>query len=752
MTRYAYDIECYPNLFTATFVNVEDDKDAHSFCIGVGRDARAGLAVFLRNRMTLVGYNNHSYDDPMLRFILKYKGSKLNEDLKELSDKLVSDMYRSEKEILKLRYPRNEPSPWDSIDLMKIMAFDKLGVSLKQVAINLKWHRIQDLPYEHYHHIKPEEVETVLDYNLNDVLISKKLYEEITPLRELRDELSKIYHVDLTSASDSKMANLILENIYQNELKMNISTIRDMRTHRDKILLGQCVAKFVEFKDPYLKEQFDVITSMKVTQSNGFKYSTKINYAGCIFTMGIGGLHTEDEPGVFVTDDKYIIRDMDVSSYYPNLIINNNFYPQHLGEDFIKVLKKITQDRVEAKKAKDKVKAEGLKVTVNSIFGKMGSETFWLLDAKQMISTTLSGQMGLLMLIEDLNANGIQVISANTDGIVCRIARELENKYYEVAKNWEKKTNLELEFTTYKKYVRRDVNSYITEKEDGTTKEKGAFVKKVELKKGYHMPIVAKALHAYFIQGIPVKQTLEESKDIMDFCLSQKSGGGFSIELHSTKGIEHLQKTNRYFISKKGGALLKRGGSNKLIGLQVGRLVQVLNTYDKTVPFEDYVIDLSFYEKEVMKIVDEIEPKQTTLFDIASVGNTSIKKMEMPKKLEDTDAPEEKLTVRNLNKLGKNQLLNKLWYIAENRQIVEDIDPRYVYVIGFNIATMEADVYSLAKGTYQLLTIDKKTYNKTKLWSGQLVYCTKFKKLEYGFGLIEYKITDKIEERKDRLL
>ena len=183
---------------------------------------------------------------------------------------------------------------------------------------------------------------------------------------------------------------------------------------------------------------------------------------------------------------------MDVSSYYPNLIINNNFYPQHLGAGFIQVLKRITAERLAAKKAKDKVKADGLKITVNSIFGKLGSENFWLQDAKQMLSTTVTGQLGLLMLIEGLHLNGIQVISCNTDGIVCKIPRELESKYYEISHAWEKAANLELEYTEYKKYVRRDVNSYITEKKDGSTKEKGAFLKEVDLKKAYHMPIVAR--------------------------------------------------------------------------------------------------------------------------------------------------------------------------------------------------------------------------------------------------------------------
>lgn len=752
MITYAYDVECFKNFFGATFVNVENENDKYSFYIGLGRDDKNELIKFLKNEMILVGFNNHSYDDPTLRFVMGYKGTQLTADLYALSAKLVDEGFRNDKQLLQLRYPKDYIYKWRSVDLMRIMAFDKLGISLKQVAINLKWHLIQDLPISPYEKVHENQIAVIMDYNLNDVLITKRLYEEITPLRELRAELSKLYHVDLSSASDSRMANLILENIYSNELKMDIRAIRELRTVRDKVYLRDCVAKFVEFKSPELKELLDRITATIVYEYNGYKYNETIYFANCTFALGIGGLHSEDAPGIFETTDKHIIRDMDVASYYPNLIINNNFYPQHLGIGFIKVLKKITTERLAAKKAKDKVKADGLKITINSIFGKLGSPTFWLLDARPFLSTTLSGQLGLLMLIEDLYLNGIEVISCNTDGIVCRIPVELEDKYKEVAKNWEKKTNLELEFTTYKKYVRRDVNTYITEKKDGSTKEKGAFLKEVDLKKSYHMPIVAKALYAYFIKGIPVKNTLEKCKDIMEFCISQKSGKNFSIELHTTKGIEHLQKTNRFYITKKGGSLLKREfGTQRLIGLYVNRMVRILNNFDPKTPFEDYEVDLGFYEKEVMKIVDEIEPKQLNLFDMTTISKGSLIRQTIsasPKPM----LHEEKLDIRELNKLGKNQFVKKLESMVENYQTIEKISPRYVYVINFDAKNMEAEIYSFAKGIRQPINVNKDSYKNKRIEAGQLVYCHKFEKLEYGHAMLEYDVVDKIEEEKLKLL
>jgi hypothetical protein len=752
MITFSYDIESFKNLFTATFVNVDNESEKHVFYVGLDKEDYSDIREFLNQEMVLVGYNNHSYDDPMLRFLMSYEGDKFPLESYNLTAKLLDENFRDDKAILGLRYPRNVFYPWKSIDLMKILAGDKLGISLKQTAINLKWYKIQDIPISPFSAVNANQLQSVLDYNLNDVLITKRLYEEISPIRQLRVDLSNLYSIDLTSASDSKMANLILENIYSNELKMDIRAVRAMRTPREKVLLGECVAKFVNFQSPELKEMLQRISSSYVYNFNNYRYSETVYFANCNFSLGVGGLHTEDAPGVFTTDENFIIQDMDVASYYPNLIINNNFYPEHLGPNFISVLKKITAERLQAKKDKDKVKADGLKITINSIFGKMGSEHFWLYDPKKFLSTTISGQMGLLMLVEGMYLNGIEVISCNTDGVVCRIPRNLEEKYYEVAHAWEKATNLELEFTEYKKYVRRDVNTYITEKADGDTKEKGAFLKKVDLKKSYHMPIVAKALYSYFIKDVPVRKTLEDCKDIMEFCISQKSASTFSIELHKGgQNIEKLQKTNRFFITTKGGALLKRAEfTNKLIGLYVGRQVQILNDYDVTIPFENYHVDLSFYEKEAMKIIDDIEPKQMILFDLSFEDSGKKTRFEIPARTEPKE--EKNATSNDINKLGKNQLIKRIEAIVENNQKIDGVDPRYVYIDAFNIKSMTAIVYCLAKGVRQPILIDKQAYKKAKIEIGQIVYCNKFEKKDGLFSIADYRITEKLEEIGEKLL
>jgi hypothetical protein len=751
-----FDCEVFVNLFTATFISPTNAEEKYIFYVGLDKTNYQDLLEFLKEEHIFITYNGISYDLPILRFIQQYKGSNLNADLYKLSQKLVNDDFRSDRTILSLRYPKYGATweslgfNFDTIDLMKIIAGDKLGISLKQIAINLRFPRIQDLPLAYDAQVGVHQLDLVLSYNMNDCLITKALYEKLEPERILRDELSILYNADLRSASDSKMANIIFETIYASELHISIKDIRDKRTPREKVLLGECILPFVEFESPELQDLLERIKSSFVYSFNEFRYSEKLYFAKCEFSLGIGGLHTNDAPGVFTSDENYLLQDADVASYYPNLIINGKFFPEHLGEDFINVLKIITKERLKAKKEKYTAKANGLKITANASFGKLGSPTFWFYDPKQMLSTTLNGQLLLLMLIEKLHLAGIRTISANTDGIVCQIDRTLLDSYYKICKEWEELTHLELEFTPYKKYVRRDVNSYVTIKENGDTKEKGAFLKELDLKKAYHMPVVARALYEYFVNGIPVKKTLAACHDILDFCISQKSAPTFQIELHKGKDIERLQKTNRFYISKKGGALFKREPGGRLTGLYAGKQVGILNNYDASVPFKSYAVDLTFYEQEVYKVIDLIEPPQMSLFDMQTMDYGTKTHMEAENATE--AAERDMLDFRELNKLGSKQFAKQIEETVKNGQTIEHISPRYTFVNSFDYKTRKLSLYCLRKGTVQQVFVGKDAYNDFPVRGGEIIFCTKFQKRKDEFWLMEYTWVTKFEKEEEKLI
>lgn len=759
----AFDIEVFKNFFSATFINVRDLSDTHVFVIGFGRNDQGELRRFLRQQMTLVGYNSISYDNPVLRFLQTTDAEDINGALYKLSLNLIKDEMRSDKKILTLRYPKSWDNPfmWSGLDLMAMMGFDKLGISLKQIAINLKWHKIQDLPIEYDHPVHATQQDMVLDYNKNDVLITIRLYEAVAKYIELREALSETYGVSLLSASKSKIANILLSKFYPEQTGIPLEQLKELRTERSVIRARDCFAPFVSFEHPVLQNFFNRLSSMTLSPSNGYKYKETLQFGGVEMVFGVGGLHSKDAPGKYVSDEKYVIMDGDVTSYYPNLLINNGWYPEHLSQEFIILLKRITEERIAAKNSGDNVKAEGLKIAINSIFGKTGSPTFWLYDPLQMLRTTLTGQMGLVMLVEGFYSKGIKVLSCNTDGVVCKIERSKLPEYYEVCDAWMKKTGLVLEYTTYAKYIRRDVNSYITEKDTNKKdkiKAKGAFVTTVELEKSYRMPIVAKCLSEYFLNGIPVEQTLRASRDIFDFCLSRKSAPKFGIYLDVKGKRQHLQKTNRFFISKNGGRLITKdnesGRETKIIS---DGWVTILNDYDESIPFEDYQVDYTYYMREVRKFLDAIEP--ATLFNLQDMepgkktkmdfGNSPAEEEVEPEDEYNVDEPED-FDFASIIALSKKEQQEKIEKIVQLGLTVYNVDPRFAYVISIkkNVVTL----YSFGKGSRVSIEVDAGALKAQPLSQGTIIYCTRFSKPNGSkHVLMEYSREEKFVEKHPTL-
>jgi hypothetical protein len=281
-------------------------------------------------------------------------------------------------------------------------------------------------------------------------------------------------------------------------------------------------------------------------------------------------------------------------------------------------VKDIVDVRIKAKKSKDKITAETLKITANAIFGLMNFENYWLYDPKAALSVTINGQLYLLMLIEALEENGFEVISANTDGVTTIVPKLRRDEYDKICRSWSSNTHFNLSFCKYIRYIRRDINNYSALQTDGEVKAKGIFFEKQLLEKGYNTSIIPKALNNYFLYYIPIDKTINECNDIFDFCKSEKSGSQFQMELHYIKGtdkkINILQKTNRYFIAKKGGTLLKRKG-DALHNVQLGWQIYILNDY-KEDKLQDYLTNVNrkYYINECNKILEIIEDKQLTLF------------------------------------------------------------------------------------------------------------------------------------------
>ena len=638
MLSEVYDIECLCNIFTYTGY-CRQTKEYHQFVIHSSRNNLNEFVEHLyRDKLIMIGYNNLNYDYPIIHHILNHYA-----DYKHLSGyEVAQKIYEKSQEIIAMEF--SAIADWNSkitqIDLFKIWHYDNKAKhqSLKGLEINMNLPSVEDMPFNHNHFVKENEIDMILSYNKNDVFATNEflnitLGDTENPLYkgknkiELRQQIERDYKVSGMNFNDIKLGTELILKLYCEETKLNPQDVRKKSTPRPIINLKDCLPKWMEFKtnnfNPLIEKFKSTIIYNGETKE---KLSFDLIYKGVKISYGTGGAHACAEPGVFKADDKFGIYDVDIDSLYPTLAISQELYPQHLGKAFLKVYRdKIVNVRLREKKKPKKernfVIVEGFKLAANGTYGKTNEANSWLYDPLYSMKTTISGQIFISMWAECIAENipECEILQINTDGITFKYPKKYHEKAIELSNKLTEKCKLTYECNEYKSMIIRDVNNYIAEYTDGHCKYKGCFEIDKELHKDNSMRIVPIALSEYFIKNIPFDQTIKNHKNIYDFCLRLKLNNGFigthNSILNSQKHIETLGKNTRYYISNKGGYLFKSkmDNSNYLAGVNVGFLTTIFNQYALK-PIKDYNLNYAFYIRECRKIVDIIENKQLKLF------------------------------------------------------------------------------------------------------------------------------------------
>lgn len=630
------------------------------------------LLNWLQYKADYFGYNNNKYDRLMLSALLMYynqfdKPSKLIEFLYDTSQRIIRN---SDNDVLWQDNFTNmlmkNRLNFRDLDLFQIFRLDYFHKSLKQTSINIKWYNlleyhmppISELDVDYYYrltenrglsieqlnrlyrnsferYLHPAWKKEMEEYNDNDVFICCELVRMNQEEIRLRYMISKEYEINVLSASRSTIADKVIVKLYSKFTGLHPKRFIDTKTIRRKIEVSEILSDKIQFLSPQLNDLLQSLRSLVLRGEKG-EFERTFTYAGTSYTLATGGLHSNEIPAIYVADDKQTIVDRDVTSYYPNLIRSLKVCQKHLNpKAWFRIADTIVDERTEHKHlAKDKslslilqikhfTAAACLKIVANAgIFGKMGSEKSFLCDKKAMYKVTINGQLFLLMLIERLEDAGIHVISANTDGIVTIVPKGLEETADNICHWWEKHLGLELEFTSYSKYITEGVNSYLTVKTDGKKKFKGRMNPKMyleDLSKGYNSPIVAKAVTEYFINGTPVMETLRNSKSILDFCRTQNVNRKYYIEythvVDHKMVVEEVQRNTRFYVSLTGGSLMKveilgwdENNQPKLkkSSLCAGQRVTVCNfVEDKDI--SELNINYLYYYNECMAIIEPIE-------------------------------------------------------------------------------------------------------------------------------------------------
>lgn len=618
-----YDIETLSNLFSYVGLNVDTQEEV-TFVI---HESRNDLVAFIKHLETLkgmVGYNNLRFDYPIIHYIIQ--AQKMWGDDGGVIAALI---YQKAQEIIDTpeedKFNTQIPE-WHHIipqlDLYALNHFDNPAkrTSLKDLEFWMNYPNVQDMPISHKEAITTTQIPMVLEYNLNDVKATYAFYKLCKDRIQLRKDIGKQYGLKMTNYNDPRIGSEIFLDLLSKDMKIDKKDLRKKRTFRKSIKLGEIILPGIKFNSPKFQSLLGNIKNTEVVGTKG-EFKQSVVYKGFKYDLGQGGAHGCIKSGVYCADDEYIITDIDVSSYYPNLAINNGFKPAHLGDSFCRIYKSIYETRAKAKKEGNKALNEGLKLSLNGTFGKAGDKNSYLYDQQFLLSITINGQLLLLMLIEKIvdSIENVQVLQINTDGITIKYKKENKETVGQICDSWIKMTKLELEFKDYSKMVIQDVNNYQAIDTKGNIKSKGLFEITKEFHKDTSFKIVPIAITEYFVKRTPIMETLINHKNIYDFCgraKFKKDSFGETRYIGNSNGLpveirERQQKTTRYYISKKGSTFMKVYPEKKKESF-INKGFQV-TIFNKFVAKDNYDVNYDFYYKECLKVLQSVEDKQLQL-------------------------------------------------------------------------------------------------------------------------------------------
>jgi hypothetical protein len=516
--KFILDTECYSN-YWCVYLKELNGSQTHLFERFDDQPLNRRALFNLMGGNTTISFNGIGYDLPLIALALT---GATNKQLKALSDTIIN----SDKPAwMVLRdFELNVPA-WDHIDLMELAIGQ---ASLKIYGGRLHAPKMQDLPIEPDAVISNTQRKQLVEYCFNDLETTELLYNELKGQVALREQMSETYGVDLRSKSDAQIAEALikseLEKLTGKQIKKPTAAITKTYRYRNPRIISFESKELGDIFSKLLDQRFEVMLNGSIKMPEWLA-KTRIKMGRSEYQMGIGGLHSCEKSQAVTPNTNQLLFDADVASMYPSIILQQNLAPESLGRPFLQLYKSIVQERLAAKKAGNKVVDSTYKIVLNGSFGKFGSKYSILYSPDLLIQTTITGQLSLLMLIEQLEKHGMSVVSANTDGIVTLLDKSQRELYEELCFDWMLKTSYTLEFAEYAALYSRDVNNYVALKKGGGVKRKGAFATG-SLAKNPENLITFDAVCDYLEHGIAIEQTIKACDDLRKFVTIRKVTGG----------------------------------------------------------------------------------------------------------------------------------------------------------------------------------------------------------------------------------
>lgn len=618
-TVLVYDIESFPNLFTCSILNSENDKLITYEISEDKNDLGKIVALFQLKEFYFCGFNNKSYDDVLINYLiirfddLRYKPIfEITWLIKSMSDKII-------KEPVANWVDYKHAYLFNSFDLMTMIFSAKNRVGLKELEVTMGFYNVMEYEGDFSKNVPKDIKDKVIEYNQNDVLATGKLLNLKNNDIELRLKLNEKYKINVLSKDNVNMGMEILKKEYLEKTNKTWDDIKDLKTPCQLVPFKNIIFDFIQYTTPPLQKLLEKLKKVSIDPNNK-DFREVFEIGGVVHNISLGGLHSINNAEIIIPNEDELLLDYDVDSFYPSCLIVNNLYPKHLGIEFVGIYKNIRDERVEAKKDKNSFLADAFKYAINGLSGNLQSQYSWTYDPELVVKLRINCQLMILMLIEKFDLLGAKIVQSNTDGILIKIKKSLLPEIEKAKDEWCKLTKLSMSKEEFERFYQYDVNNYIGVKKGFTEtkdpeliKKKGFFVDEINLGKGMSPKVIAKSLINYFVYNISPEETLKEDKDIRDYLTYQRVSRDFIVEYNGEKAL-HI---NRFYMSTNGGILIKykmeKGGKAQATRLCATSPVTIYNKFEDK-PFEEYKVNYRYYKNEIYKIINELEINQLSLF------------------------------------------------------------------------------------------------------------------------------------------
>ena len=651
---YVYDIEVFQNIFHCSVKNTETN-DIYKFEISERKNQLRELVKFFKQvdkyitwgdyyttninipaNVIFCGYNNLHYDNPIINYIIEYEDKLMQYNIPTICSSIfnLSKTITTSSEDNIDAWKHWKYQIWfNTFDILTMLYSNKLRVGLKEIQVTMQYPNVQEFVCDWTKPLPLEDFDSMIDYNINDIESTSELLNRCKKDVDLRIAIEDEYGVRVLSKDGVNIGMKILTQKYLEKTGLTWQDIKDLRSPMSVIPLKDVILPFIKYDSPILQRVLDDMKNQIV--SPGRKgYENKFVFNNLRYSVGVGGIHSVNSPEIIIPRDDEMLIDIDVASLYPSMLIEYEFYPKHLGKEFLEVYKQIKDERIEAKHNGDKVKNETLKLALNGLSGNLQNEHNFCYSPFAVMQIRINGQLLLLMLAEKLTQIGCRIVQANTDGLFVLLKKDAYSKVNSICREWEQLTKLTLEEDRFKAMYQYAINDYFAITEDNKVKEKGMFITAVKLGKGLTPKIIPKAVISFFKDGIPVEDTIKNCTDIRDFLMSEKTGKQWHVEYMN----EEQQRTNRFYASTNGGYLWKwkdtghkegeiitytelyvgehkyKASARQYQNMLTASGVTLLNKFDDK-PIEERKINYRYYIMEAYKIIRDLKPLQLSLWD-----------------------------------------------------------------------------------------------------------------------------------------